>query len=108
MKKILLAALLFCAGNAMAVVPQTVNQSSFTQTNDSGYIPAMFLDKVIVGVATAGGTLVIYNSTYTTSVAISSVSLATVNTYNFDNLAVRGIYYKSTTATNGVTIIYKN
>lgn len=106
MKKIL--ALLLIAGTSLAVEPQTVNRSSFTKTNnESGYIAANYLDKVIVGVATTGGALLLYNSTWTASVLISSISLGSVGMYDFANTAVAGIYYVTGAATSGVTIIYK-
>jgi len=110
MKKIL-AALMFVSSLSYALEPNTVNRSSFTQTNETAVIAASYIDKVIVGVATAGGVLTIFNSTTTTpgflTVLVSSISLATVGTYDFYNTKVNGIVYRSVTATNGLTIIYK-
>jgi hypothetical protein len=94
--------------------PVTLNRSSFTRTNQSAAaITATNLDKVIVGVATAGGTILVWNSTTTTSalltdaVLVSSISLAAAGTFDFNNLQVKGIVYQTNTATNGVTILYK-
>jgi len=109
--KTILAALMFASSLSYALEPNTVNRSSFTQVNQTAVIAASYIDKVIVGVATAGGVLTIFNSTTTTAsfltVLVSSISLATVGTYDFDNTQVKGIAYRSSTATNGVTIIYK-
>lgn len=92
---------------AFCIEPNIVNKSSFTQTNDTKYIAANFLDKVVVGVATSGGTLEIYNSTWTTQVLVSSITLGTVFTHDFDDTRLRGLYYRTTGNSNGVTIIYK-
>ena len=103
----LLAILVMAVGSAIAE-PITINRSSFTQTNDTKYLEATYLDKVVVGVATSGGVLVIYNSTHTTSsVIVSSISLGTVGTSDFNNTQVKGVYYKATGNTNGFTILYK-
>jgi hypothetical protein len=112
MKFKLLAVLLAFPALALAD-PNTLNRSSFTATNDLACIVATHLDKVVVGVATAGGSLVIYNSTtttaalLTTNVLVSSMSLASVTTADFNNTQVKGICYRSGTPTNGVTILYK-
>lgn len=110
--KRLLAALLLLSTPALAVEPLTVNRSSRTATNETAYIEASYLDKVIVPIATASGVLEIYSSTYTTTVStnnvlVASITLGTVGMYDFANTQVKGIYYKTSTATNGVTIIYK-
>jgi hypothetical protein len=113
MKLKVLAALLLLPSFLLAD-PSTVNRSSFTPTSQAAaYIPAMHLDKIIIGVASAGGTILIWNSTTTTtsllvsSVAIASITLATVGTYDFNNTQVKGIVYQTNTNTNGVTILYK-
>lgn len=106
MKKVF-ALLLLCAGTSFAE-PITLNRSSFTQTNDATKcITATHLDKVIVGVTSTAGVLRIYNSTWTTTPVISSITLATVGTYDFGNLAVAGICYITNSNSNGVTILYK-
>lgn len=106
--KRLLAVLLLCAGTSFAVEPATVNRSSFVVTAGTYYIPASYLDGIVIGVASAGGTIMLYNSTSTVGqVLISSVSLATVGNYYFNNLAVKGIVYFAATPTNGATILYK-
>ena len=106
MKRILLA-LVMLASPVMAE-PNIQQKSSFTRTADTVYIgSSTYLDKVVIGIATSGGTLEIYNSTHTTSLMISSISLATAGMYDFNNLKVKGIYYRTTLATNGVTILYK-
>lgn len=107
MKK-LVAVMLLMSGIAYADIPGGVNRSSFTQTSDSGKcIPtAKYLDKVIVGVTSSNGVLTLYNSTWTTTSIISSMSL-TAGTVDFNNLAVKGICYTTVTNTNGFTIIYK-
>jgi hypothetical protein len=111
--KLRLLALLLMPSLVVADV-STLNRSSFTATNQSAAaIVATNLDKVLVGVASAGGTLLIYNSTTTTSalltsnVLIASITLATVGMYDFTNLMVKGIVYQTNTNTNGVTILYK-
>ena len=111
MKK-LLAVLLLCTGTAFAVEPATVNKSSHIfAVNSSTYIAANYLDGVIIGMATSGGVLEIYNATatvhMTAATLVSSMSLATVGDRDFSNLGVRGIMWKTSTNTNGVTILYK-
>jgi hypothetical protein len=86
------------------------NRSSFTQTSDAGvYISSSgYLDSVVIGVASTGGVLKIYNSSWTTnSVLVSSISLATVQNIYFNNVQLKGIYYVVDRNSNGVTIIYK-
>lgn len=109
MKKLLLAALLFCGvSSAQAIEPNSVNRSSaIVAAAGTGYIASLYLDKVVVGAASAGGVLELYNSTFTTSVLISSISLATVRYVDFSNLQVNGIYWRTSTNLSGVTIIYK-
>lgn len=106
MKYLFLLLMLCMTPLGWGAVPTTVNQSSFTLTNDTAYIAASFLDAVIVGAASAGGTLVIYNSTWTTSTIISSITLSAREAH-FDNLAVKGLYYVVTANSGGVTIVYK-
>ncbi len=105
---------LLLAPTFLLAEPATLNRSSFTRTNEArANIPALNLDKVIVGVATSGGTLLIWSSTSTTSgsltdsVLVASVSLATAQMYDFGDVLVRGITYQTNGNTNGVTILYK-
>lgn len=109
MKKLVLAALLFCGAMAEANEPTTVNLSSaIVAANSTGYIASGYLDVVMIGMATAGGVLELYNSTFTTSAPlISSVSLATVGYRDFKNTQVKGLYWRTSSNTNGVTVIYK-
>lgn len=109
MKKLIVAVLIGCASVAGAVTPSTVNRSSFTQTNDTTkYLSnSAYLDKVIVSAVSAGGVLTIYNSTWTTTPVISSITLGTVGTYHYNDLWVAGITYTTISNTAGVTIIYK-
>lgn len=109
MKKLLVTLLLLSVGIASANEPNTINKSSApVAANSTGYIPANYLDTIIIGMATAGGVLELYNSTFTTSVLISSISLATVGTRDFKNLKVNGLFWRASSNTNGVTIIYKS
>lgn len=110
MKKLLLASLLLLAGSVVFADTATLPLSSFTKTNDNGvYISSSgYLSSVTVGIAAAGGTLVIYNSTWTTNApVISSISLGTVFQYEFNDQQVAGIYYVTNLNANGVTIQYK-
>ena len=109
MKRLLMSFVAVLLVSPVFADPSTPNRSSFTATNDNGvYISSsMYLDKVIVGVASANGVLRIYNSTHTASVLISSISLGTVATHDFSNLAVKGIFYDTDTNLNGVTILFK-
>lgn len=108
MKRILIS-LLLIASPLFANEPTTVNKSSaIAVANGTGYISAMYLDKVVIGVATANGVMELYNSTFTTSVMISSISLATVRYVDFENTYVKGLFWHVATNTNGVTIIYKS
>lgn len=109
MKKLLVYFLFIC-GSAFAGDSFSPSRSSFTQTNESGYISSSTrLVAVDVGIASAGGTLKIYNSTWTTNVLISSISLATIQNhyYGDEGIAVSGIFYITGANANGVTIIYK-
>lgn len=109
MKKWLIAVFLLSGTVVAQSETLGINRSSFTQTNDTTQCltGAHFLDSVIVGAASAGGSLTLYNSTWTTTPIISSASLGTVQTQYFNNLAVAGICYKTISNTNGVLIIYK-
>lgn len=113
MKLRLLSALLLLPSLVLAD-PATLNRSSFTKTNQSAaYIASTHLDKIVVGVGTANGTILVWNSTTTTSalltdaVLITSATLATAQSFDFNNLQVKGIVYQTNTNTNGVTILYK-
>jgi len=122
MKKLIATTLaLTCSGFVWAVEPATDNVSSFTKTNDSGacivistgpggspVVTPRYLDKVIVGGASGtGSNIVLYNSTFTTTPIISSISLNTVFVYDFGNTKIKGICYTTQGNTAGVTIIYK-
>lgn len=112
MKKIFML-LMFVVCPAFAITSGTVNKSSFTLTNDSSKcIAARELDKVIVGSASGVGAIILVNSTFTVtgsslSVQVSSISLNTPMSYDFNDLLVRGICYSTTGNTAGVTILYK-
>src|SRR5688572_11446235 len=108
MKRFLAAILLF-AGPAFAIDPFTVNRSSFIAgTNQTGCIQASYLDKVLPGATSTGGSITIHNSSWTlTSPVISSTTLAAGNMQDFANTRVAGICYNASTPTNGVTIQYK-
>lgn len=117
MKRLILALVLGCAGMASAAVPASDNISSFTTTNDSAAIQAAYLDKVIITKVSATGHMNIFSSTWTSNLnspgtnssatVVSSISLATVGTYIFDNTKVRGIYYVILNNVGAVTLIYK-
>jgi hypothetical protein len=111
MKSLLIAAVVLLGiSSVQAVEPSTVNKSSFIAVAaGTGYIPAEYLDKVIVGMPTASGVLEIFNSTFSTnaSLIISSISLASVRDINLTNMGVKGIMWRVTLNTNGVTILYK-
>lgn len=102
------AVLSLLCGVSFAADPKTVNKSSFTTTNHSGYIAASFLDKVVIGSATASGTMAVYNSTWTTVNQIANISFATVGDRDFANLQVKGLWVVITNnSASGVTILYK-
>lgn len=104
-----LALLVLCGGAAFAD-PMTVNRSSYIAgATQSGCIQALFLDKVVVGEATSGGNIMLYNSSWTTpaNAVISSVTLASAGAYDFNSANVKGICYLADTPTNGLTILYK-
>lgn len=108
MKKLIVALLIGCAGMVSAD-PATILRSSFTNTNDTNlYISSSgYLDAVIIGVASAGGFLSIFNSTYTNTVMVSSISLATVGERHFNGILLKGITYTTVGNTGGITIIYR-
>lgn len=102
-----LSALCLVSANVMALEPNTANKSSFTITSHNGYISAAYLDKVIVAMTSSGGVLRLFNSTWTTSVQISSISLGTIATHDFSNMQVQGLFLSINNNANGVTILYK-
>jgi hypothetical protein len=109
MKKTLIALLvLLCAGPSFA---DQVSKASHTMTSESGYIAARNLSRVMVGTTSSGGVCKIYNSTSaagaTVSTLISSFTMTVGNPLDFDNLNVKGIFYITTSNSNGITIIYK-
>lgn len=107
MKKLLIA-LMLLSGVSYADSTDVHGSSAIVLANGTGYLPASSIDKVVIGMATSGGVLEIYNSTFTTSgILISSVSLATVGQREFGNTLVKGIFWRTSSNTNGVTIIYK-
>ncbi len=109
MKRLLAALMLLVGPSAFAVDPFSVNRSSFViGGSQTGCIPASYLDKVIPGVSTSGGSIVLYNSSWTlTAPVISSITLSAGNMSDFANTRVKGVCYNAGTPTNGVTIIYK-
>lgn len=106
-KALMLLALL--GSPVLATTDGTVNLSSFTKTNDAaGCIQARELDKVIVGGASAGGSIALFNSTWTVAgPQISTITLGTVQMYDFNDTKVSGICYTTVLNTNGVTILFK-
>ncbi len=107
MKRIMLS-LMLMLGFAGAASAEKVVRSSFTNTFDTGYIEAENIVGIVVGVATAGGHILIVNSTFTlNATVVSSISLATANYYDLSDVQVKGIYYRTFTPTNGVTILYR-
>jgi hypothetical protein len=107
--KRLVAALLLLASPSFAMDTNRVQKSSYVAVNQTAYLAASFLDKVIVGATSAGGVLEIYNSTFTTTgTLVASITLGTINYIDFQDLQVKGVYYKTSTATNGVTILFKS
>lgn len=109
MKKLLIAALLAVSPAAFAVDPFMVNKSSYISgTTQTGCIQMSYLDKVFVGATTAGGTIMLVNSSWTLSApVISSFSLTVGNPLDFENLKVKGVCYTAASPTNGVSVIYK-
>lgn len=112
--KIRVLAALLLAPSLLLADPATINRSSTTKTNQTAaYIQATHLDKVVIGTANSNGTLIIWNSTTTTSAfltdatLISSMTTAAAATFDFNNLQVKGIVYQTNNNTNGVTILYK-
>lgn len=95
-------------GSAYANDPNMINRSSFTATNETAYLAAAYLDAVVVSSVSAAGVLTIYNSTFTTTAKVATISLGTVMEYDFKNLQVKGIYYVLSGNTQpGLTILYK-
>lgn len=109
MKKLLVVLLLTMLGTANALDPFAVNRSSaILGAAGTGYIASGYLDVVMIGAASAGGVLELYNSTFTTNGFISSVTLTTVGYLDFKNLAVQGIFWRIASNAAGVSIIYKS
>lgn len=106
MKKLLIA-LLLLGSTAHAELTDIHKSSNIAAANSTGYLAAGYLDKIIVSMATSGGVLELYNSTFTTSVLIASCSLAAVTNHNFSNSEVKGLFWRTSSNTNGVQIIYK-
>lgn len=109
-KKLILLGLLLAPVMAHADGVGTVQRSSFTLTNDSAAIVgAGYLDKIVVGVAQAGGFLTVYNSSRIAdpTFVISSISLSTVYEYDYGNMPVKGIFYTTASNTKGVQILWK-
>lgn len=109
--------LVFLAALGLSTVCFAANDtslSSFTATNDSAVITvpgsgvvAHVLSRILVSSTSAIGTIKIFNSTFTTTNPVATIHLGTVFMYDFDNLQLKGIFYTTTSNTNGVTIIYK-
>lgn len=110
MKSLLIAvAVLLGSTSAYADIVSVNKSSHIAAAGSQGYLAADYLDKVIVGMPTASGVLEIFNSTFSTNanLIISSISLASVRDVDFSNLQVRGIMWRTTLNTNGLTILYK-
>lgn len=96
----------------------SVVHSSFTITNESASVMkvdtatntiAHVLSAVIVSSPSAGGTLKIFNSSFTVNAAtVAIIGLGTVMTYPFNDLQLKGIMYAITANSAGVVIQYKN
>lgn len=93
-----------------------VAYSSFTATNDTGKLLrsvtstntiVQTLSAVVVSSASAGGQLLIYNSTWTTTGQVANISLNVTGYYEFHDVVMKGITYSTTGNGSGVTIIYK-
>lgn len=116
MKKLFLALTLFLAGVGR-IYADTPASSSYTATNDTQLLRSQTstntivrtLVGVIVSSPSSVGLLKIYNSTYTTAGStVATISLATVQNYDFHSVVLRGIYYITTGNSNGVTILYRD
>jgi hypothetical protein len=108
MKRLLILMSALLPSLCLAIEPNTVNRSSCVAgPTHTGYIASQFVDKVIVGVTTSGGSLELYNSTWQAVNLIASMTLVAANNADFSNMAVQGIFYKATNPTNTVTILYK-
>lgn len=111
MKKTLFMLAAF-VGMASADMYTTHVSSNITGTSQTGCIAntnsaPVYLDKINVPTATSGGSLVIYNSSWTlTAPIVSSTTLATVMSYDYNDTKLSGICYRASLPTNGVTIIY--
>lgn len=109
--KLRLALLLLLLGGGMSYAESTgYNKSLYISgATSTGCVQAAFLDKIMTGVSTSAGVLVVYNSTWTASgTVISSYSLTVGNPLDFNDTQVKGICYQAVTPTNGVNIIYKS
>lgn len=116
MKKLLILTLL-ALSCASVVRADGTAESSFTATNDNralamkastSTIPHI-LTAIIVSSASAGGTLTIFNSSFTTSVmsTVAVIGLNSVGYYPFYDLRLKGLVYNTAGNVFGVTIIYK-
>ncbi len=112
MKK-LITALLLCA--SIGYAEDGIYRASTTFSNDLALIQPstntvpQVLEAVVVGSASLGGLLTIYNSTFgaTTMSTITYINLTNTGFYDFKGIRVKGIYYRTTGNSNGITIIYK-
>lgn len=110
MNKLVAAFILLAAGSTAFAEPASVARSSYVAgATQSACIQATYLSKIVVGEATSGGNVMLYNSSWThlSSQIISSATLATVGSVDFDNAQVNGICYTADTPTNGFTVIYR-
>lgn len=113
MKRILIAILaLGCASVSMA--EGTAYRSTWTATNETAILESTTtvihtLSQIIVSSASPNGLLLIVNSSFTINAStIALINLAEVGTYDFKDLFVsKGLWYRTTGNSNGVTIIYK-
>lgn len=102
-----LSLLVLLSSFALATEPRTAVRSSFTATDDSVAISgARFLTAVVVGTVSVGGTLSIFDSTHTAANQIAVIALDDIETHDFRELKVKGIFYDSL-LNDGVTILFR-
>lgn len=113
MKKVFtLFAFMLCAGVSYAGGPE-VNKSSYTVTAETTKRIAAtekgnMLYAVVVGSATPGSVLTIYDSSGTATNTIATISLHIARDYNFNVLLSSGLTYTTSAApTNGLTILWR-
>jgi hypothetical protein len=116
MKKFLLSAALLCGLSTVSHADwsdTSISLSSTTFSADtlmslSGAYPGARLVGVVVGKASSGATLTIFDSNAVLSSTISVVDCGTIQAPKFDITVSSGITYTTSgTLTNGVTIIWR-